>query len=125
MTAPQSKAVRWIVWGIWTGMLIAALGYVWRFGSNVPFWDEWNLIPALTGHQPVTLKWLWTPRNGHRLPVPMLFLLGLYTISDVDFRVGMYFNVIGLAIAAAALILTSERIRGGKASIADAFFPLL
>lgn len=105
-------------------MTLAAFGYVWRFGSDVPFWDEWNLIDALTGAQPVTLQWLWSPHNGHRIPFPRLVLLGLYKISGADFRVGMYFNVLALAAAAAALIWASGRMRG-KLSLADAVFPLL
>jgi hypothetical protein len=106
-------------------MLTAAVAYVWRFGSNVPFWDEWNMVPAVTGHQPITLDWLWAPHNGHRIPFPRLVLLGLYRISHVDFRVGMYFNVAGLGGAAAMLIWASQRIRGGRASVTDAIFPLL
>jgi len=123
--ATKGGAARWIVWSTWAAMTIAALWYVWRFGSDVPFWDEWNFVDPLTKTKPVTLQWLWSVHNGHRLPLPRLVLLALYRISGADFRVGIYFNVIGLAAAAAVLIWASGRMRGGKASVADAFFPLL
>src|ERR1700704_4257497 len=106
-------------------MAIGAFAFVWRFGSDVPFWDEWNMIDAATGAQRVTIEWLWMPHNGHRIPLPKLVLLGLYKISGTDFRAGMFFNVVTLAAAAAALIRASCLMREGKFSLADAVFPLL
>jgi hypothetical protein len=123
--ASKTRVVRWVVWSVWTVMTVAALGFVARFGSNVPFWDEWNIVDFSTGAQPISFHWLWAPHNGHRILVPKLLLLGLYKISGTDFRAGMYFNVLALAGAAAALILGSMRGRGGNLSVTDAVFPLL
>lgn len=106
-------------------MTIAALAFVWRFGSNVPFWDEWNLVDRLTSARPITFEWLWAPHNGHRIPLPKLFLLGLYKLSGGDFRVGMYFDVAALSAIAAAMMWASRRMRNGEPSYVDAVFPLL
>ena len=114
-----------IVWSVWAALVVAAVGYVIHFGSNVPFWDDWNMVDVITGAQPATLQWLWSPYGGHRLPLPRLILLGLYKVSGADFRAGMYFNVAVLAAGAAALIWASARMRGGKVSVTDAVFPLL
>ena len=43
------------VWAVWARMLVAALVFVRTYGSNVPSWDEWDMVPTLTGEQPVTL----------------------------------------------------------------------
>jgi hypothetical protein len=123
--APNNRLVRWVVWSVWAAMTLAALVFVARFGSNVPFWDEWAMVDVLTGSQPVNLQWLWSAHNGHRIPLPRLVLLGLYKISGADFRVGMYFNVAILSAAAAALIWASWRIRGRRMSVVDAVFPVL
>src|SRR5439155_19383440 len=82
-----------IVRSVWAALVVAAVGYVIHFGSNVPFWDDWNMVDVITGAQPATLQWLWSPYGGHRLPLPRLILFGLYKLSGADFRVGMYFNV--------------------------------
>jgi hypothetical protein len=116
---------KWLVWGIWVAMVMAAAGYVIHFGSNVPYWDDWNMVDVVTGAQPVTLQWLWSPYGGHRIPLPRLVLLTLYRLSGTDFRAGMYFNVALLAGTSAVLIWASARMRGGKVSAADAVFPLL
>jgi hypothetical protein len=35
------------VWGVWLLMLLAALGFVWRYGSNVPYLDDWDIVPRV------------------------------------------------------------------------------
>ena len=56
------------VWGTWMLILIAGLVFVGVYGSNVPSWDGWDMVPTLTGHQPITAKWLWSQHNEHRVP---------------------------------------------------------
>jgi hypothetical protein len=114
-----------IVWSVWAVLVLAAVGYVIHFGSNVPYWDDWNMVDVITGAEPVTLQWLWSPYGGHRVPLPRLVLLTLFKLSGTDFRAGMYFNVAVLAAAAAALIWASARMRAGRVSVTDAVFPLL
>ena len=44
--------------------------------------------------------------------------------SGMDFRTGMYFNVIAVSILALGMILTVRRIRG-TSSYLDVFFPIV
>ena len=114
----------WFVWGVWGAMLLAALAFVWKFGSNVPYWDEWEMVPLLAGEQAVSPGWLWSEHNGHRIPLPKLLLLAAYKFTGSDFRVGMYANVLALGAVAFAMIWVAKGLRG-RSSYADAFFPLL
>src|SRR5690606_31545168 len=75
--ARTSRRAPLVVWSTWALMLAGALWFLGRYGSNVPSWDGWDMVPTLTGHQPVTLDWLWSQHNEHRVPVPRLLLLGL------------------------------------------------
>jgi hypothetical protein len=50
----QHSAASLFVWGIWMLMFAAAIGFVWQYGSNVPSWDDWDMVPTMTGYQPVT-----------------------------------------------------------------------
>jgi hypothetical protein len=108
---------------LWAAMLVAALFLVLRYGSDVPSWDDWDMVPTATGHQPVTTKWLWSQHNEHRVPIPRLLQLAMLRSSGIDFRTGMYFNVGATAALALAMILTARRLRG-RSSFLDAFFPL-
>jgi hypothetical protein len=99
------------------------LFYVAHFGRNVPFFDDWEIVPSLTGAQPVTASWLWSQHHEHRIPLPRLVLLALYRISNDDFRAGMYFNAFALAGLAAALAVAARTVRGST-RYADAFFPV-
>src|SRR4051812_11583709 len=92
-----AKGTPFFVWSVWALMCIAALAFVGTFGRNVPYWDEWAMVPFLSGDQAVDARWLWSEHNGHRIPLPRLFLLMLYKLTGADFRAGMYFNVLALA----------------------------
>jgi hypothetical protein len=105
-------------------MSLALLFFVYQHGDNVPYFDDWLIVPAMTGHEPVTLEWLWSQHNEHRMPVQKLLLLGLYRASANDFRSGMYFSAAVLIALTALLLYVAFGLRNGF-GIADAFIPLL
>ncbi len=112
------------VWAILGLMLLSLSGFVGFFGRNIPWWDDWEMVPALTGNEPSIPSWLWKPYDEHRLVLPKLTLLGLARITGNDFRAGMWFNVLGLGALAAAMVVVARKVRG-RTSPADAFFPLI
>ena len=124
MSASRSRLGAAIAWGAWAAMLAAALFFVAHYASNVPSWDDWDMVPTLTRNQPVTWDWLWSQHNEHRVPVPRLIFLGLNRLTVVDMRVTMYFDVLVMAALAAAMMLTAARLRG-RPRAEDAFFPLV
>src|SRR5438874_5267996 len=99
------------VWAVWAAMLLLALVYVGKFSSRLPFFDDWALVPVLTGTQPLTLAYLWEPYNEHRVPLPKLVLYALGRLSGFDFRAGMFLNVILLAGLSFAMLRTIRRLR--------------
>jgi hypothetical protein len=111
------------VWTIWVAMLAVGVLYVIRFGPDVPRWDDYAVIPQLTGAQPVTLAWLWSQHNEHRIPLARLILLGTFRLSGADPRPVMLLIVGMLAGLAAVLIRGARRCRGGYHH-ADAFLPI-
>jgi len=113
-----------IVWGTWSTMLVVALFFIGQYGSNVPSWDDWDMVPALTGAQPITASWLWSQHNEHRVPLPRLLLLGLHRITGINFRTPMFFSVFALGALAFAMIRVASRLRGWI-TYSDAFFPLV
>ena len=107
-------------------MSISALVFVRTLGSDVPLWDEWwGIVPVITGHEPLTLRWLWSLHNDiHSIPLPRVLMLLYHELGSHDFRLGSYINVLFVVGTASALILTARRLRG-YTSYFDAFFPLL
>src|SRR5262249_42934019 len=98
-----------VVWGVWAVMTAAAPVLVGAYGDNVPWWDDWVMVPTLTGTQPVTLGWLWAPHNEHRIPLGKLLYLGLLRPAGRDFRAGMVFQVVALAGLAFAMTRAAGR----------------
>ena len=123
-SAPAGFDATLFVWSCWLVMSVMAVLYVARYGGNMPFMDEFAMVPVYTHVQPVTVGFLWAQHNEHRIPLPKLIEIGLMKISAMDFRAGMYFNVALMSLSAAWLIGIAKGIRG-RASYADAFFPLV
>jgi hypothetical protein len=121
---PHSRAIGWAIWLLTAIMSVALLVFVYRHGDNVPYFDDWLIVPAMTGHEPITPGWLWSQHNEHRMPVQKLLLLGLYRISGSDFRAGMYYSAAALILMACLLLRTAFKLRG-RMVITDAFIPLL
>jgi len=92
-------------------------------GFKYPWADDWAMVPAITGEQPLTAQWLWAQHNEHRIPLPKLALVLVGRTAGADCRAGMVFNVGVLAALAAAMILTARQLRGYTAWW-DAYFVL-
>jgi hypothetical protein len=112
------------VGGAWIVSLALALGFVARYGSEVPVWDDFDLLGPITGVRPASLSWLWSQHNEHRVPLPRLVLFALDRLGGHDARQGMFFSVVILATAAAMLIAAARRWRDGS-SASDALFPII
>jgi hypothetical protein len=54
------------------------------YGNNVPLWDDWGLVLARTGGQPVTAAWLWEQVAEYCLPLLKLFLFALGRATGND-----------------------------------------
>jgi hypothetical protein len=121
-TTSDKRALTGVL-AVWAGMLSVVLGCIAIYGRNLPLSEDWNMVPALTGHQPDSLEWLWEQNNEHRLPFQKAIYLILLKASGGDFRIGMIANTLILGGLSLAMILTARHLRG-RTQLADAFFPL-
>src|SRR3954471_22777906 len=105
MSTPRSRLEAAVTWGMWAAMLAATLAFVAHYASNVPSWDDWDMAPTLTRNQPVTWGWLWSQHNEHRAARPGLICRGLDWLTVIDMRVTMVFDLLVMALLAAAMSL--------------------
>jgi hypothetical protein len=112
------------VWSIWLVQSLLLLRFALRYSVDIPFLDDWEMVPVLTGRRPVTLEWLWSQHNEHRIAIPRLLYLALLKLGGYDFRAGVVFDVLVLSATAAALSTAARAIRG-RTLYSDAFFPLV
>jgi hypothetical protein len=112
-----------VVWAVWGAMTAATILFIRQYARNIPYMDDFALVPLITGHDPVSLQWIWSQHNEHRPAISRLILVGLHRFIATDFRVGMYFNAGLLSAAAAAMILLVRRVRGSF-SVTDVVLPL-
>lgn len=112
-----------VAWGVWAAMTLVLLLYIRNYSRNLPFWDDFELVPVMTGVQPVNLSWAWAQHNEHRPMISRLIIAGLVRFVANDFRAPRYANVVLLSAMAAAMLMLVRRLRG-SARIIDAALPL-
>jgi hypothetical protein len=113
------------VTAVWASMFGTLLSFALIYGYNVPWREDWVMVPALVGKEPHLLQWLWAQTMEHRTPIQRAVYLALLRATGGDFRIGMIADVLGLGFLCLAMTLIARRIRGGQTSLADAFFPLV
>ncbi len=112
-------------WAIWAALTLAAFGFVAIYGLPFPFGrDEWLWMGQATGDEPVTLAWLWSQHNEHRMFLPRLIYLGLGALTGFEFRAGCFFNVFMLSGLSLTMMQAARAVRG-RTRLCDAFFPLV
>lgn len=119
----SGRLVAFVVWTVWAGMLLAAYGLLWHYGANMPRADDWYMIPYVTGHENITLGWIWQQFGEHRFVVPRLVFVALVEPFGT-LRAAMIAQIAVQGALAAGLMLTARRLRG-RTSLADVFFPML
>ena len=103
---------------------IALLAYVGVYSRNVPYFEDWVLVPVLSGSRPFSLSWLVEMTVAeHRFILAKALLYPMFLAGGGDFRLPMFVDAIALIMLALACMATARRLRG-SASFADAFFPL-
>jgi hypothetical protein len=112
-----------LVWTVWAIMTAATILFIRHYARNVPFMDDFLLVPMMTGHQPVSLAWLWSLHNEHRPVVSRLIMAGLYRGIAPDLRLGMYFSAGLVSTAAALMVVVVRRLRGYTSAL-DVVLPL-
>lgn len=79
-------------------------------GVNVPWFDQWDFVPALLRGFEGRLSFsdLWANHNEHRLVLPKLVMLVLARLTDWDVRYEMF---AGVATTLATLVVLGALIR--------------
>jgi hypothetical protein len=92
---------------------------VWAHARNVPWWDQWGLVPfmaeATQGRFPPNA--LWAEVNEHRIPVAMLLQGAIAWATRWDVRGDAWANV-GVALGGLAALLALARRTLGRTEAA-------
>ncbi|HYE99141.1 MAG TPA: glycosyltransferase, partial [Planctomycetota bacterium] len=105
-------------------LLTATAVVSWRHAPALPVLDEWVHVSRVVGDEPLTLEWLWSSHNDHRIPLPKLAGQGLARLAGMEGRWESLANVMLLGAAAAVLLAALRRWRG-RLVWTDACVPML
>ena len=107
---------------VWVAMSALVFAYIWKYGRNFPYMEDWELVPTLSGATPFRLGWLVEQTGEHRYILAKAILYPLWQLT-YDGRSSMLLSAALLSAITLALMITARRLRG-HGSLADAFFPL-
>lgn len=70
------------LWALLASSVVCTALYIWVYGVNIPFWDEWIVIDMIRRHCDGLYKWpqIWGQHNEHRLVWPKIFFLSEYCL---------------------------------------------
>jgi len=76
----------------WAVLLLPAavvLALILRYGVNLPYWDQWELLDTLIAARDGIMRWdlLFAQHNEHRMPFPKAIMLGAALLSGWNTRV--------------------------------------
>jgi len=94
--------VRIILWSAWAALTVALVVYVKENTRNVPYWDEFAMVPVMAGAQAPGLEWAWSQHNEHRPVLSRAIMAGLFRLVRRDFRVARYARVTRALASASA-----------------------
>lgn len=120
-TSATWRSLRRALVVVWAVLTLGAFGFVAVIGTNAPYADEWEFVPALLGDEPAG-PWLWQQHNEHRMVMPRAVYLALFKLTR-DFRAGMVLQVAMLSALALFLMHLADQLRT-RPHWADAFFPV-
>lgn len=119
---PDDRYERLFVYGVFAMMSAGLFYYVWKYGRNVPFWDDWEMVSGLTGHDRTDWSWFFYQHSEHRYPVTRLVVLAAWRATG-DLRVVMTMTVVLFSALTGWMIVVARRLRG-RTAYTDAVFPL-
>lgn len=90
---------------------VLAFLYVYRFGVNVVWRDQWTIVNHFASHAGGNLGFwqFWAEHNEHRILFPRLAMFGLGLLTDYDARAEMYLILACFLVTLVALLLVFRR----------------
>ena len=106
-----ARPIPWLLAAIPAGVLVAQVA---RYGVDVPFGDQWELVPLLDAWHAGTLRLadLLAYHNEHRPLVSRVLLFGLALASGWNIRLELAISV-AVALGTLLILIWSARRAGG------------
>lgn len=102
--------------------------YIYFFGLNIPFWDQWATVSLLIKQQQGTLAFadLFAQHNEHRPFFPRLIWIGLANLTHYNVKAEQWTNLFIALVMFGFFIQRSVRLwRESKVTVPPSLIPLL
>ena len=96
---------------LFAGIILSIFIYVWIFGVNILYLDEWSFVPLVKEAQThgISFDMLFKQHNEHRVFFPRLFYLAMLPVSQMNSKLFMFMNMIMLFIVFSCFYLIAKK----------------
>lgn len=108
--------------------ILTVAAYIYFFGLNIPFWDQWTTVLLLIKQQQGTLSFadLFAQHNEHRPFFPRLVWIGLANLTHYNVKAEQWTNLlIALAVFGFFIERSLRLWRAAKVTVPPSLIPLL
>jgi len=92
------------------------MGIVLKYGVNVPFWDDFDLVPLISDKGGISLRTLFSQHNEHRMFFPRIvfIIIGYLTHTHMNMKAYMLFSQMLVAVSYFSLCIFINNIKTKK-----------
>ncbi len=110
----SGRRSRWLVVAAAVVPALVYLAFIHTYAVNALFWDDWNMVPLLSGfsHGTVTFGQLWALHIDNRMLVPNVVQGGTLLFGHYDARRVMFVSALVFIATWALVLLTVRRCSG-------------
>ena len=101
-----------VVFGAWLVFTAMALGYAFKYGSPLPYFDDLGVLSAFADAPRGSWQWIFRTHNGHIFPLERLVVVGDWLATHGDLRPVLLSMVAMLSAACLWGVVGMRRIRG-------------
>jgi hypothetical protein len=106
-----------------SAMIANAVRVVWRFGSRMPYYDDWYVLSGFATSCPGDWSWLFAQHHGHIFPFGRLAFAASWLYTDGNLRPILFSSTFFLSIATVFSLVVLNRLRNAT-RLEDVAVPL-
>lgn len=106
----MDRLLRFAHWAVLLFPAAVVLALILRYGVNLPYWDQWELLDTLIAARDGIMRWdlLVAQHNEHRMPFPKAIMLAAALLTGWNTRVEL---IIGFLISLGTLGMVAALMR--------------
>lgn len=105
------SGLQWLAFVLITAPAIYLTWFVYTYTVNVPFWDQWEIVPIIQNINDGNLNWndFWKQHNEHRLLLPRIIMITSAYLTNWNLKTETLISIM-LAVMSFGLLIKTVQL---------------